>query len=997
MRRFLTLVCLLCVAIPAGISISGCTRNPAGNYCNGLGYGLKDTDVASIFEAPQTTGMSIAFGQTTQMASPLATTCKGTPASVTSWTYGTTNNQLVDVSPSGNLCAGTWNRNSGGGIPNYTICNYPNPAPSTGGLPYATAYVTVSADSITSNPVEVYVHPQVTSVTLVTEPVSGSAQQCFSQGTLANLDAQACAVGSSNNQYLLCAPASVTSANSSCKLPNITPDIIASGSFTSAAGNTGILLGTAYVSGGSIAGTAGQTCFLNTFNNGSTGATATVTLTGANTIAEGTAAVITAGGTGATSSPTSATLASGTATCSGTVTVNSALGPISGVAGQTCILSNFNNGSVGAKASVTLTTANSVSSGTPLIIAAGGLNATAPPTTATLSSGTATCSGTATVASTMTPVPDCTAALGTLQYSVGTSAIASINGETDQITAEQPGTTVITASIAQGASSAGYFTTCPPKSISVTLANGGTSGTITQGVQQNLTTTVIDSQGNPITGLTLDYQSTDPMDVAVGQGGAVTTNYPGVGSVNAICQPPVCNPSPINVTGLNGGGLSISSNPVKITVPGTASDYVWFGSPGLSQYFVPVELLSGTVGANVRLPYVPNSMVMDRTGNNIYFGSSHELMYYSTFSNTLAKQDPSVPGVVLAVSPSNAQVLINDQVRQVFYLYSVSSSSSTTFGGMGTAAQWTPDSRTLYITDSASAGPGHTDTLYVYSQNTGWTTYPLAASGGANPGAQNVAITIPGVGAYLSGNPTVARTWCPAGTVGNAASTLFYPQGDSVDALTNVLAATTDGQHILGAAVSGGAVTVSDIGITVPSATSASEILTPLACPESANGVMSPLVIQHTLAQVPVSGVNATAVDQVVASPASNLAFITYNGSTTGAALPYYIPGTGGAAGTVGYVPLSGSSAITAPLTGAFSPDDSYFFVATAGDNLVHYITIPANVSTTRPPTDSLQVAPNLPACVPVAAGGNDLGCAYTGTGTVVPVTVITVKPRSTT
>ena len=43
MRRFLTLVFLLCLAIPAGISISGCTRNPAGNYCNGLGYGLNDT------------------------------------------------------------------------------------------------------------------------------------------------------------------------------------------------------------------------------------------------------------------------------------------------------------------------------------------------------------------------------------------------------------------------------------------------------------------------------------------------------------------------------------------------------------------------------------------------------------------------------------------------------------------------------------------------------------------------------------------------------------------------------------------------------------------------------------------------------------------------------------------------------------------------------------------------------------------------------------------
>jgi len=496
--------------------------------------------------------------------------------------------------------------------------------------------------------------------------------------------------------------------------------------------------------------------------------------------------------------------------------------------------------------------------------------------------------------------------------------------------------------------------------------------------------------------LTLDYQSTDPIDISVGSGGAVSTAFPGVASVNAICQPPACNPSPINVTGLYGGGLSISSNPVKITVPGTASDYVWFGAPGQSQYFVPVELLSGTVGASVRLPYVPNSMVMDRTGTNIYFGSSHELMYYSTASNTLAKQDTGVPGVVLAVSPNNAQLLINDQVRQVFYLYSVSGGSSTTFGGMGTAAAWTPDSRTLYITDSAQSGAGHKDTLYVYNQNSGWTSYPLPASGGANPGAQNLAITVPGVGAYLSGAPTVAHTWCPSGTVGNAASTLFYPQGDSVNTLTEALAATTDGKHILGAELSGGAMTVSDIGITVPAATSSTGILTPLPCPEPTAGVMSPLMITHTVAQVPVSGVSATAVDQVVASPQSNLAFITYNGTTTGATLPYYIPGTGGAAGTVGYVPLSGSS-VTAPLAGAFSPDDTYFFVGTAGDNMVHYITIPANVSTTTPPTDSLQVAPNLPACVPVAAGGLDPGCNYTGTGTIVPVTVITVKPRSTT
>jgi trimeric autotransporter adhesin len=840
MRRFLTLVCLLCVAIPAGISISGCTRNPAGNFCNGQGYGLRNTDVASIFLTPQTTGISIAYGQTQQVAAPSAKTCKGTSASVTTYTYGTTNNQLLDISPTGNMCAGTWNRNTGGGIPNYTICNFPSPLPSTGGLPYATAYITASADSVTSNPVEVFVHAQVTSLSLV------GPQACLSQTQTATLDAQAC-FAANGTQYELCAPPGITGTS------------------------------------------------------------------------------------------------------------------------------------------------------TPSFSCPGGL------------------------APGVTSVPDCSLALGTLNYSVGTAAIASINQDTNVITAELPGTTVVTASVALGASSAGYFSTCPPESIDVTLANGSTVGTIAQGVQQNLTTSIIDTQGNPITGLTLDYQSTDPIDIAVGSSGGVTTNFPGVASVNAVCQPTTCNPAPINVTGANGTGLSISSNPVKITVPGTASDYVWFGAPGQSQYFVPVELISGTVGSTVRLPYVPNSMLMDRTGNNLYFGSPHELMYFSTTSNSLSKQDTSVPGVVLAVSPNNAQLLINDQIRQVFYLYNVGSGSSSTFGGMGAAAAWTPDAKTLYIFDNANLNSpatctgtalitGHSDTLYVYNVNTGWSSYPLPPSPlppsslpscttppnvALLPPMQTPAITIPGVGAYLSGNPTVAHTWCPSGTIVNGLSSItsFYPEGDSVSALTDVLTATTDGQHILGAALSGGGVTLSDIGITLPTVTSSSGAITPATCPVSSAGVMSPLTITHTLSQVPVSNVTATTVNQVVPSPNSTLAFITYDGATANAPLPYYVSGSG----AVNYVTLNNSAAITAPLTGAFSPDGTLFFVSTAGDNLIHYIGIPQNVTTATPPTDTQQIAPNLPACIPVSAGGADLGCTYAGTNSIVPATVIIVKPRSTT
>jgi hypothetical protein len=1011
MRRFLTLVCLLCLAVPAGISISGCTRNPDANYCNGQGYGLKITDIAVITLQPQTFGISLAYGQTQQITSPLAKTCQGDSTTASSYAWGTTNNQLVDISPTGNMCAGTWNRNTGGGIANYTICSFPDPLPSTGGLPYGIAYVTASASSVTSNPVQVYVHPQVTSVSLVTEPASGTAQQCFSQNTVATLDAQACFVGSNNQQQLLCAPPSVTSANSTCPMPGITPDIIVSGVLT---GDDNIISAD-FVSGGSITGTEGQTCNLSGFNNGVSGATATVALTGTNSIASGTPLVITAGGTGATSAPTTATLSNGTATCSGTATVISAVGSILGTAGQTCNLSNFNNNSSGATATVALTGTNTIASGTPLTITAGGINATAPPTTATLSNGTATCSGTATVATTMTQVPDCSAAIGHLNYSIGNNQIASLNTESTQITAELPGTTAITASIAGGSSSAGYFSTCPPKSISVTLANGETKGTITQGVTQNLTTTILDTNGNTITGLALDYQSTDPIDISTANGGGVTTSFPGVASVYAICQPSTCNPVPINLFGLYGTGLSISSNPVNITVPGTASDYLWFSSPGQSQYVIPVELLSGSVGSTVRLPYVPNSVQMDRLGNNLYFGSSHELMVYNTTSNSVTKQDTSAPGVVLAVAPNNALLLINDQLRQVFYVYSPAAGITAAFGGLGNAASWTPDAKTLYVTDSAALGGNHSDTLYVYNVDSGWSSYSL--SGGASTGGSlSLAVTIPGVGAYLSGSAgynTVAHTWCPTGTVtisanGNAMSNIaaFYPQSDSLAVQTDVLAATTDGQHILGAAVTGGGVTMTDIGVAIPTVLT-DGINTPVPCPSVTTTAGSPPVTTQTLsalstnptlhATLPVtvnSAVADTTVNQVVTAPQSNLAFLTYtnSGTTTGATLPYYVPG----GGTVSYLPLTGSAAITAPIAGAFSPDSTYFFVSTSGDNMIHYISVPL-VSSDPTSADTQQISPNLPACVPVSDGGNDQGCTYTGTGTIVPATFIAVKPRPTT
>jgi hypothetical protein len=101
---------------------------------------------------------------------------------------------------------------------------------------------------------------------------------------------------------------------------------------------------------------------------------------------------------------------------------------------------------------------------------------------------------------------------------------------------------------------------------------------------------------------------------------------------------------------------------------------------------------------------------------------------------------------------------------------------------------------------------------------------------------------------------------------------------------------------------------------------------------------------------------------------------------------------------------VTSTASPTAPLAGAFSPDHSIFFVSTAGDNEIHFISIPPNLSnSTSLLYDTQQLSPGLPACTPVSEGGNDAGCQYPANlptptpTTVVPATVITVKPRSVT
>ncbi len=196
-------------------------------------------------------------------------------------------------------------------------------------------------------------------------------------------------------------------------------------------------------------------------------------------------------------------------------------------------------------------------------------------------------------------------------------------------------------------------------------------------------------------------------------------------------------------------------------------------------------------------------MVLDQTGTSLYFGSYRELMIVAATSNTLTKEDTTVPGVVLAVSPTNNQVVINDRDRQIIYVYQPATAGSTTtggsgssgstgtpasivtqYGGIGQRATFSPDGSTIYIIGTAADPANPTqqvNTLFVYNTFTGWSTEKLdttngspsascPANGAAGSDANtsynvfcspDLALAVPQFGAFISGQNTTARGYCP--------------------------------------------------------------------------------------------------------------------------------------------------------------------------------------------------------------------------------------------
>jgi hypothetical protein len=122
--------------------------------------------------------ISIVAGQVAQLSvSAVDSTAN---AVATTFTFNSSNPNLVTISPSGVVCGGVWDST-------FVVCsgNSPSGAPLTG-----TATITATAAGISSAPVTVSVHPSVTSIK-ISAPTVNNANGCLSHGQTLQFTAQA--------------------------------------------------------------------------------------------------------------------------------------------------------------------------------------------------------------------------------------------------------------------------------------------------------------------------------------------------------------------------------------------------------------------------------------------------------------------------------------------------------------------------------------------------------------------------------------------------------------------------------------------------------------------------------------------------------------------------------------------------------------------------------------------------------------------------------------
>jgi hypothetical protein len=287
---------------------------------------------------------------------------------------------------------------------------------------------------------------------------------------------------------------------------------------------------------------------------------------------------------------------------------------------------------------------------------------------------------------------DVTSTVGAISFFSTDFTVMSPNTTTGVLTANQPGTTNIYASISGLNSIPQPALVCQVVSIMVHDANSSnTTFNLAPTNTQNLVADVIDSNGVSILPA-LTWSSIPAGAAVVSLGTSTTTNSAvaaantgGTSIITATCSTPDCNRN-INP--------AYSQNVVTVNVSGGTTTTVYAASTK-SLTLIPIQSSNNTAQTAITLPYLPNSLFSNANGSKLYLGSSTAVMTVDVTSGGVTVS-AAAPGQILAASPSGQFLLISDSTTGNIFLFDTTRPAVVlTQAITGSSAAFTPDSKSV--------------------------------------------------------------------------------------------------------------------------------------------------------------------------------------------------------------------------------------------------------------------------------------------------------------
>ncbi|MGC2109747.1 MAG: Ig-like domain-containing protein [Candidatus Korobacteraceae bacterium] len=277
-----------------------------------------------------------------------------------------------------------------------------------------------------------------------------------------------------------------------------------------------------------------------------------------------------------------------------------------------------------------------------------------------------------------------TSTVGPFAFGSNNATIAG-NNSSGVLTAGQPGTTTVFASVS-GVNSVGTpYSTCGVNYIFVHgSGNRNTSFTLSGTATLGLTADVVDTNNTIITP-TITWGSSTPAvaTVAAGTGGnvaTVTAVAPGTTTITASCN--------FNCNLFMQPQYSL--NVATVTVSGGSQTTVYAASTN-SKMLVPISTATNQAGTPISLPAIPNSIMANQAGTTLYLGSPFGLMVVDVASGSLTTY--AVDGAIIAISPDGTFMLLSDVFTNAIYYFDLATQTlGFGFAATTSSAAYTPDS-----------------------------------------------------------------------------------------------------------------------------------------------------------------------------------------------------------------------------------------------------------------------------------------------------------------